>query len=51
MSPIAIDRATRRTSGSRLRPRQDRTAWVCPNCEHLTHPPRKRCAECGTSRY
>jgi uncharacterized OB-fold protein len=25
--------------------------WTCPNCQKQTRPPRKRCADCGTSRY
>jgi hypothetical protein len=29
----------------------ERTVWVCENCETRTCAPRKRCAECGTSRY
>ena len=29
----------------------ERTAWICDNCSATTAPPRKRCAECGTSRY
>jgi len=56
MSPITTDRPTtdrpaRRQSGPRTRPRIDRTGWTCPNCQRETTPPRKRCADCGTSRY
>jgi hypothetical protein len=25
--------------------------WTCPNCRHVTNEPRKRCRDCGTSRY
>ncbi|MCV2488332.1 hypothetical protein OF117_03070 [Geodermatophilus sp. YIM 151500] len=25
--------------------------WSCPNCRGETRAPRKRCADCGTSRY
>jgi len=25
--------------------------WVCPNCRTETEAPRKRCTDCGTSRY
>ena len=25
--------------------------WTCPNCTGQTREPRKRCADCGTSRY
>ena len=25
--------------------------WTCANCQQETLPPRKRCADCGTSRY
>ena len=27
------------------------SVWTCPNCRHVTHEPRKRCRDCGTSRY
>jgi uncharacterized OB-fold protein len=47
----ADERRTQRASGPRTRPRIDRTAWTCPNCRRETQPPRKRCADCGTSRY
>ncbi len=36
---------------TRIGPRTDRSAWTCPNCRRETLPPRKRCADCGTSRY
>ncbi|SNS89866.1 hypothetical protein SAMN06893096_11047 [Geodermatophilus pulveris] len=55
MSPTATDRQTdprlRHSPGARLRPRPDLGAWTCPNCRRVTHPPRKRCSDCGTSRY
>ena len=54
MSPITTDRQTdprRRRRPVRSRPRIDRSAWTCPNCQRETLPPRKRCADCGTSRY
>ncbi len=25
--------------------------WTCPNCHEETRAPRKRCTECGTSRF
>jgi hypothetical protein len=31
--------------------RVDRSLWTCPNCTQQTRAPRKRCRECGTSRY
>jgi hypothetical protein len=31
--------------------RVDRSLWTCPNCHHETRAPRKRCRDCGTSRY
>ncbi|WP_157936981.1 hypothetical protein [Geodermatophilus chilensis] len=46
LRPVPLRR--RRT---RTRPHVDRSAWTCPNCQAETLPPRKRCAECGTSRY
>ena len=30
---------------------KERTAWVCDNCQAETASVRKRCTECGTSRY
>ena len=27
------------------------TIWVCPNCRTGTQASRKRCTDCGTSRY
>jgi uncharacterized OB-fold protein len=45
------DPRLRRSSRTRSRQRIDRSAWTCPNCQRETLPPRKRCAECGTSRY
>ena len=29
----------------------DWSVWTCPNCRHVTNEPRKRCRDCGTSRY
>jgi hypothetical protein len=29
----------------------DRSTWVCDNCTAESATLRKRCAECGTSRY
>jgi RNA polymerase subunit RPABC4/transcription elongation factor Spt4 len=30
---------------------KERTTWVCDNCQSVTPAVRKRCGECGTSRY
>jgi hypothetical protein len=30
---------------------KERTTWVCDNCCARTATVRKRCGECGTSRY
>ena len=30
---------------------RERAPWVCDNCHGRTAGPRKRCADCGTSRY
>ncbi len=30
---------------------RERTTWVCDNCQSVTAAVRKRCSECGTSRY
>ncbi|MGY1690430.1 hypothetical protein [Geodermatophilus sp. SYSU D01105] len=51
MTAPTAPRPTRRASGSRTRPRPERSAWTCPNCQRETQPPRKRCSDCGTSRY
>lgn len=29
----------------------ERTTWVCDNCQGVTATVRKRCRDCGTSRY
>jgi hypothetical protein len=29
----------------------EQTTWVCDNCHVVTAAVRKRCRECGTSRY
>jgi uncharacterized OB-fold protein len=42
---------TPRTSSAAHRSRTDWSVWTCPNCRHVTHEPRKRCRDCGTSRY
>ncbi|SHN68964.1 hypothetical protein SAMN05660350_01616 [Geodermatophilus obscurus] len=55
MSPTTDETRTdprlRRSARTRTRPRPDRGAWTCANCQRETLPPRKRCADCGTSRY
>ncbi len=45
------DARLRRSPRTPRRPRIDRSAWTCANCQRETLPPRKRCADCGTSRY
>jgi RNA polymerase subunit RPABC4/transcription elongation factor Spt4 len=30
---------------------KERTTWVCDNCTGTTSTERKRCRDCGTSRY
>jgi hypothetical protein len=30
---------------------EERTTWVCDNCQGQTAADRKRCTDCGTSRY
>lgn len=30
---------------------KERTTWICENCKRETSVERKRCRECGTSRY
>jgi hypothetical protein len=30
---------------------KERTTWVCDNCRGETAAVRKRCKDCGTSRY
>lgn len=36
---------------TKARPARDRATWVCDNCHGRSGGLRKRCAECGTSRY
>ena len=50
-TPSPTDPRLRRSPAPRTRTRPDRRAWTCPNCQRETLPPRKRCADCGTSRY
>jgi hypothetical protein len=30
---------------------RERITWICDNCQGETSVQRKRCGECGTSRY
>lgn len=30
---------------------EERTTWVCDNCHVTESTARKRCRDCGTSRY
>ena len=30
---------------------KERTTWVCDNCRAETAAVRKRCSDCGTTRY
>jgi len=30
---------------------KERTTWVCDNCRQEVAADRKRCRDCGTSRY
>jgi hypothetical protein len=39
------------TTSTKERPARERATWVCDNCRSRTPGLRKRCAECGTSRY
>ncbi|MGY1606418.1 MULTISPECIES: hypothetical protein [unclassified Geodermatophilus] len=43
MSTTVTDRTTERTG--------DRVTWSCPNCSGETTTAKKRCRDCGTSRY
>jgi hypothetical protein len=43
-----------RSAGERSgtgRPTNERATWACDNCSGQTAAPRKRCSDCGTSRY
>ncbi|MBB3086602.1 hypothetical protein [Geodermatophilus sabuli] len=51
MTTQTLSRRDLPAPGTRTRPRPDRSAWTCPNCQRVTDPPRKRCTDCGTSRY
>jgi len=39
------------TTVEECRTTRERTIWVCDNCHAHTASVRKRCTECGTSRY
>ncbi|MCW2683285.1 MAG: hypothetical protein JWP33_1198 [Blastococcus sp.] len=39
------------TTSTKERTGRERTAWVCDNCHAPTAAVRKRCSDCGTSRY
>jgi hypothetical protein len=39
------------STGTEQRPARERATWVCDNCHGRTAGLRKRCADCGTSRY
>jgi hypothetical protein len=30
---------------------EERATWVCDNCHSTTAAARKRCSDCGTTRY
>ena len=36
---------------TKSRPIRERATWVCENCHGSSNGLRKRCVECGTSRY
>ena len=42
---------TPQTSTATPSVRTEWSVWTCPNCRHVTNEPRKRCRDCGTSRY
>ncbi len=39
------------TASTTERSTTQRATWVCDNCQGVTAAVRKRCRECGTSRY
>ena len=43
--------ATTPRNGAAPQARTEWSVWTCPNCRHVTNEPRKRCRDCGTSRY
>ena len=45
-----VEERRRRGHGRGLEP-VERADWDCENCQARVAWPRKRCAECGTSRY
>jgi hypothetical protein len=50
MSTLTATTPTR-TGTAAPKARTPWSVWNCPNCRHETSEPRKRCRECGTSRY
>jgi hypothetical protein len=55
--PPTVDRApehegeTGMSTSTKERTTTERGTWVCDNCHAETATLRKRCTECGTSRY
>jgi predicted RNA-binding Zn-ribbon protein involved in translation (DUF1610 family) len=43
MSTTTTERPTERTT--------ERATWICPNCHGATATAKKRCRDCGTSRW
>ena len=43
--------STTTSTETRTETRSGWAVWTCPNCRQDTHEPRKRCRDCGTSRY
>ena len=39
------------STSTKERTTTERATWVCENCRAETGALRKRCTECGTSRY
>ncbi|HYO35173.1 MAG TPA: hypothetical protein VER97_03795 [Geodermatophilus sp.] len=42
---------TERTGQGTVGRPTERASWACPNCHGETSTTRKRCRDCGTSRY
>jgi len=51
MSTITEERTTTDQTTTTEPPTTASTTWVCDNCTAETAAMRKRCSECGTSRY
>jgi predicted RNA-binding Zn-ribbon protein involved in translation (DUF1610 family) len=51
MGTTATERTTPGTTDRGTERATERATWSCPNCHGETTTARRRCRECGTSRW